>query len=188
MTAQRFLPGDRHLERAMNKINIRSPQLCGLSKEHAHGTTAAVAQGASRIQRFHRGACGDKKSQACPVALGIGAGLPSAEQTDCRQFNHQWIGHTTISQAIACQQPRSRFQGNHSREMLDPRPVVLDSGVIPHRRVHGNRRQDRTFTGQQHAGQKTVRRALAPTAEAGSTQGSNNDQLSPLSQFDMQRP
>jgi hypothetical protein len=90
---------------------------------------------------------------ALPITISNGTLLAPTEQ-GCRcQLDQHWIRHSAITAAIASQQPRRREKGNNPRERLNDSPILLNSGVMPHGRIHRWGNQNRHLSCQKHAGQ-----------------------------------
>ena len=88
--------------------------------------------------------------------------------------------------AITGEQTQGGGQGLDERPRLNRVPVSANGRMRPHRRVHGRHRQNRRLCGKQQAGDEAIGEPSAPAPKTCCAQRRNDDEISPLGQFDVQ--
>jgi hypothetical protein len=113
----------------------------------------SIGENPGLINGLMGGPSGDQQMLSFPITFWNDTLLTPAEQGCRRQFDQDWICHPAIPAAITSQQSRRWKKGNNPRESLNHLPILLNSGVTPHRRIHRCGDQNRHLSCQKHAGQ-----------------------------------
>ena len=187
MTVQTLKPGLRHLKGPVHQIHRSTSEAGGLGDEHAHASTAAVAQDPCRIETLHRGASGHQQLSSAPVLRQPPLLVRQDECAFHRQLDQPGRHHASITDPVTGEQTSLRAKTQHPFIVCQQGPVPQHRRMPPHGCIHGGGSNDGTFTGQQQTGEKTIGETLRPARQRAGTERRDDHQFSPLSQCDMER-